>query len=140
MLISKQKQRKDFIMKLLHTMIRVKNIEKSLDFYTKLLNMELSEKRRLEDCWLYFLTDRESGQQIELTFNDETPQSGYELGSGFGHFAFGIDSMDEFTKKLNSLGYSYLYEPFDLNGKGSLIAFIKDPDGYEIELIEKVNW
>ena len=52
----------------------------------------------------------------------------------------GIDSMNEFTRKLNSLGYSYLYEPFDLTGKGSMIAFIKDPDGYEIELIEKVNW
>lgn len=127
-------------MKLLHTMIRVKDIEKSLDFYTKLFGMELAEKRRLEDCWLYFLTDKESGQQIELTYNDETPENGYEIGSGFGHFAFGVDSMDEFTKKLNSLGYSYLYEPFDLTGKGSLIAFIKDPDGYEIELIEKVQW
>ena len=127
-------------MKLLHTMIRVKDVDKSLDFYTKLFGMELAEKRRLEDCWLYFLTDKESGQQIELTYNDETPKNGYEIGSGFGHFAFGVDSMDEFTKKLNSLGYSYLYEPFDLTGKGSLIAFIKDPDGYEIELIEKVQW
>ena len=127
-------------MKLLHTMIRVKDVDKSLDFYTKLFGMELAEKRRLEDCWLYFLTDKESGQQIELTYNDETPENGYEIGSGFGHFAFGVDSMDEFTKKLNSLRYSYLYEPFDLTGKGSLIAFIKDPDGYEIELIEKVQW
>ncbi len=127
-------------MKLLHTMIRVKDVDKSLDFYTKLFGMELAEKRRLEDCWLYFLTDKESGQQIELTYNDETPENGYEISSGFGHFAFGVDSMDEFTKKLNSLGYSYLYEPFDLTGKGSLIAFIKDPDGYEIELIEKVQW
>ena len=127
-------------MKLLHTMIRVKDVDKSLDFYTKLFGMELAEKRRLEDCWLYFLTDKESGQQIELTYNDETPENGYEIGSGFGHFAFGVDSMDEFTKKLNSLGYSYLYEPFDLTGKGSLIAFIKDPDGYEIEIIEKVQW
>lgn len=127
-------------MKLLHTMIRVKDIEKSLDFYTKLLGMEICEKRRLEDCWLYFLLDRESGQQIELTFYDETPENGYETGTGFGHFAFSVDSMDEFTKKLNSFGYSYLYEPFDLTGKGSMIAFIQDPDGYEIELIEKVNW
>ena len=127
-------------MKLLHTMIRVKDVEKSLEFYTKLLNLELDEKRRLEDCWLYFLTDKESGQQIELTFNDETPENCYEIGSGFGHFAFGVDSMDEFTEKLKTLGYSYLYEPFDLTGKGSKIAFIQDPDGYEIELIEKVNW
>lgn len=127
-------------MALLHTMIRVKDVEKSLDFYQKLFNMELAEKRRLEDCWLYFLTDKESGQQIELTYNDETPQNGYEIGNGFGHFAFGVESMDEFTKKLNENGYSYLYEPFDLTGKGSMIAFIQDPDGYEIEIIEKVQW
>ena len=127
-------------MALLHTMIRVKDVEKSLDFYQKLFNMELAEKRRLEDCWLYFLTDKESGQQIELTYNDETPQNGYEIGSGFGHFAFGVKSMDEFTKKLNENGYSYLYERFDLTGKGSMIAFIQDPDGYEIEIIEKVQW
>ena len=127
-------------MALLHTMIRVKDVEKSLDFYQKLFNMELAEKRRVEDCWLYFLTDKESGQQIELTYNDETPQNGYEIGSGFGHFAFGVKSMDEFTKKLNENGYSYLYEPFDLTGKGSMIAFIQDPDGYEIEIIEKVQW
>ena len=127
-------------MKFLHTMIRVKDIEKSLDFYTKVLDMEVESKRRLEDCWLYFLSDKEKTCQIELTYNDETPENGYEVGTGFGHFAFGVDSFDEFTKKLTSLGYEYLYHPFDLNGKGSMIAFIKDPDGYEIELIEKVVW
>ena len=126
-------------MKFLHTMVRVKDIEKSLAFYTDVLNMKLDHKKRLEDCWLYFLTD-ENTCQIELTYNDETPDGGYELGSGFGHFAFSVDSLDEFTDKINKLGYSYLYPPFDLNGKGSKIAFINDPDGYEIELIAKVNW
>ena len=127
-------------MKFLHTMVRVKDIEKSLAFYIDVLNMKLDHKKRLEDCWLYFLTDEENTCQIELTYNDETPEGGYELGSGFGHFAFSVDSLDEFTDKINKLGYSYLYPPFDLNGKGSKIAFINDPDGYEIELIEKVNW
>ena len=127
-------------MKFLHTMVRVKDIEKSLAFYTDVLNMKLDNKKRLEDCWLYFLTDEENTCQIELTYNDETPEGGYELGNGFGHFAFSVDSLDEFTDKINKLGYSYLYPPFDLNGKGSKIAFINDPDGYEIELIEKVNW
>ena len=127
-------------MKFLHTMVRVKDIEKSLAFYTDVLNMKLDHKKRLEDCWLYFLTDEENTCQIELTYNDETPEGGYELGSGFGHFAFSVESLDEFTDKINKLGYSYLYPPFDLNGKDSKIAFINDPDGYEIELIEKVNW
>ena len=127
-------------MKFLHTMVRVKDIEKSLAFYTDVLNMKLDHKKRLEDCCLYFLTDEENTCQIELTYNDETPEGGYELGSGFGHFAFSVESLDEFTDKINELGYSYLYPPFDLNGKGSKIAFINDPDGYEIELIEKVNW
>ena len=127
-------------MKFLHTMVRVRDIEKSLAFYTDVLNMRLDHKKRLEDCCLYFLTDEENTCQIELTYNDETPESGYELGSGFGHFAFSVDSLDEFTEKINKLGYSYLYPPFDLNGKGSKIAFINDPDGYEIELIEEVNW
>ena len=121
-------------------MIRVKNVEDSLKFYTELLNMKLDHKKRLEDCWLYFLNDEDGTTQLELTFNDETPEEGYNLGNGFGHLAFSVDSFDKFTEKMNSLGYKYLYEPFDLNGKGSKIAFVKDPDGYEIELIEKVVW
>ena len=127
-------------MKFLHTMIRVADIEASLRFYTELLDLEIDSKRRLDDCWLYFLSDKDKTCQIELTYNDETPVGGYNLGNGFGHLAFGINSFDEFTKKLKSLGYEYLYPPFDLNGKGSMIAFVQDPDGYEIELIESVNW
>ena len=127
-------------MKFLHSMIRVKDIDASLKFYTEVLEMKLVEKKRLEDCSLYFLSDSDNTCQIELTYNDETPKQGYVLGSGFGHFAFQVNSLDDFTKKINRLNYEYLYEPFDLTGKGSKIAFIKDPDGYEIELIEKVEW
>lgn len=127
-------------MKFLHSMIRVKDIDASLKFYTELLNMKLADKKRLEDCTLYFLSDEENTCQIELTHNDETPENGYENGNGFGHFAFSCENLDKFSEKLNSLGYKYLYEPFDLNGKGSKIAFITDPDGNEIELIEKVVW
>ena len=127
-------------MKFLHTMIRVKNLEKSLDFYTKVLDMDIDSKMRLEDCWLYFLSDKDKTCQIELTYNDDTPSEGYVNGNAFGHFAFSVKSLDEFTQKMNKLGYEYLYEPFDLNGKGTKIAFVKDPDGNEIELIEKVIW
>lgn len=127
-------------MKFLHSMIRVKDIDASLKFYTELLNMKLVKQKRLDDCELYFLNDEEGVCQIELTYNDETPAEGYANGNAFGHFAFGVESLDEFTKKLNNLGYEYLYEPFDLTGKGTKIAFVKDPDGNEIELIEKVVW
>lgn len=127
-------------MKFLHTMIRVKDAEKSLKFYTELLNMTLDKKKRLDDCTLYFLNDEDGCCQIELTQNDETPEQGYENGNGFGHFAFSVESLDEFTEKLQKLGYEYLYEPFDLNGKGTKIAFVIDPDGNEIEMIEKVVW
>lgn len=124
-------------MKLLHTMIRVKDIKKSLNFYTELFDLELVKEMRLSDCNLYFLSDKEGYTQIELTYNDETPECGYEIGTGFGHFAFETDSMGKFTKKLHNLGYKYLYDPYKLSDGGSTIAFVKDPDGYEIELIEK---
>lgn len=123
-------------MKFLHAMIRVKDIKKSLDFYTKLFDLELSKEKRLDDCVLYFLSDKEGYTQVELTYNDETPENGYEIGTGFGHFAFATDSMDGFTKKMKGLGYEYLYEPYQLTAVGSTIAFVKDPDGYEIEIIE----
>lgn len=121
-------------------MIRVKDIDASLKFYTELMNMTIDKQKRLEDCTLYFLNDEEGTCQLELTYNDETPKEGYTNGTAFGHLAFSVTSLDEFTKKLHDLGYEYLYEPFDLNGKGTKIAFVKDPDGNEIELIEKVVW
>lgn len=74
--------------------------------------------------------------QIELTENFDTPMDGYKNGDAFGHFAFETESFDEFTQKLNKMGYSYLYEPFVLEGTGLKIAFIKDPDGNEVEIIE----
>ncbi len=122
-------------MKFLHAMIRVKDIDKSMDFYTKLLDMNLVRTIKLDDCILYFLSDEDGQTQIELTANFENPENGYTNGNAFGHFAFGVDSMDEFTKKLHSMGYEYLYEPYYMEEAGSTIAFIKDPDGNEIEII-----
>ncbi len=122
-------------MKFLHSMIRVNDIDKSLNFYEEILNMSLKKTKRLDDCTLYYLEDEEGTAQIELTYNDE--KQTYELGNGFGHFAFSVNSMDEFTSKLKKFGIDYLYEPFVLDATGTKIAFIKDPDGYEIELIEK---
>lgn len=131
-------------MRFLHSMIRVKNIEESLKFYQDFIGLKLIEKKSLEDCDLYFLGENENSCQIELTYNYETPQNGYENGNAFGHFAFGVADMSETTSKLNSLGYQYLWEPFELELKNEegvsskkLIAFVKDPDGNEIELIQE---
>jgi len=130
-------------LKFLHSMIRVFDVQKSLDFYTRLFNLKLSKKADLEDCTLYYLKDEITGVEIELTDNFEKPDRPYSIGDNFGHFAFEVDSLDEFTAKINKLGYKYLYEPFDIvlhtdNGDEIVkAAFIKDPDGNEIELIEK---
>lgn len=126
-------------MKLLHTMIRVKDIKESLKFYQELIGLKLVSEKRLDDCNLYFLSDDYGEVQIELTYNDETPEGGYELGTGFGHFAFQVESMDKLTQKLKEMGYEYLWEPYKLSAVGSTIAFVKDPDGYEIEFIQKNN-
>lgn len=125
-------------MKFLHAMIRVKDVQKSLGFYEKLLNMSIAKKKRLDDCELIYLEDEEHTAQIELTVNDEIPKNGYENGNAFGHFAFSVDSMDEFTKKLHNLGYEYLYEP-NVVFSGTKIAFVLDPDGNQIELIQHVG-
>lgn len=131
-------------MKFLHSMIRVKNIEESLKFYQKFIGLKLIEKKSLEDCDLYFLGEDENSCQIELTYNYETPKNGYNNGNAFGHFAFNVDNMSDVTAKLNDLGYEYLWEPFELQLKNDegvsskkLIAFVKDPDGNEIELIQE---
>jgi len=130
-------------MKFLHSMIRSFDVEKSMKFYTELLGLKLNRKANLEDCTLYYLIDETTGVEIELTENFEKPENKYLNGEAFGHFAFECDSFDEFTKKVNELGYKYLYEPFEtvLKSENSVekikIAFLEDPDGNEIEIIEK---
>ena len=122
-------------MKYLHSMIRVKDIEKSLEFYESLLGLKLHHTMDLDDSRLYFLSDNQGYTQIELTYNYEIPEGGYTEGTKFGHFAFQIEeSFEAFTPKLKALGYDYLYEPYFMDD--SEIAFITDPDGNQIELIK----
>ena len=124
-------------------MIRAYDVQKSMDFYIQLLGMEFNYKADLEDCTLYYLKDPATGAEIELTANFEKPENKYINGEAFGHFAFEVDNFDDFSKKVERLGYKYLYEPFKIVLKGEKdvktlkIAFINDPDGNEIELIEK---
>ncbi len=118
-------------------MVRVKDLKKSLEFYCDFLGMQVQKVKELEDCKLYFLGNDESGDvQIELTDNFEKPDK-YDNGNAFGHFAFQTDNMNEVENNLKNFGYKWLYEPFQLSAVSSTIAFIKDPDGNEIELIQK---
>ena len=124
-------------MKFLHSMIRVVDLEKSLAFYKDLLGLIPSTQVRLKDCTLYYLKDEKTNVEIELTVNDENPQNGYTQGTAFGHFAFEVDDMNEIAQKVSLLGYKWMYEPFYMDEIKTQIAFIKDPDGNEIEFIEK---
>ena len=121
-------------MKFLHTMIRVKDIKKSLEFYEKLIGLKLHHTMDLEDCRLYFLSDNEGYTQLELTHNFDTPEEGYTEGSKFGHLAFAVEDFKIVEKNMKELGVEYLYEPYSMASME--IAFIKDPDGNEIELIK----
>lgn len=124
-------------MKFLHSMIRITNLDVSMKFYCNLLGLKQSKTLRLEDCTLYYLKDEQTGTEIELTLNDIIPDGGYVNGSAFGHFAFEVDDMEIVKIRVQELGYEWLYEPFYMKEIATEIAFIKDPDGNEIELIAK---
>ena len=129
---------KEKTMKILHAMIRVKDIEASMKFYTELLGLKKTHEIELEDSILHFLKGEDGDFEIELTQNFENPQNGYTNGNAFGHFAVETKDMDEFDKKFKNFGGEYLYEPFLMEEAQSKIAFIKDPDGNEIEIIQKL--
>ena len=124
-------------MKFLHSMIRVKNPEESIKFYCGLLGLKEGKKVRLEDCDLLYLTDTVTGSEIELTINDDIPKDGYKNGNAFGHFAFECDDLDIISKKIKALGYKFYEEPFYMPEIKTRICFLLDPDGNQIELIEK---
>jgi len=124
-------------MQFLHSMIRVKNENESIRFYCDFLGLKKGERIRLEDCYLQYLTDEKTNTQIELTINDEIPKEGYKIGNAFGHFAFLCEDLDEINKKMNEMGYIWEVEPFYMDEVRTRIAFLTDPDGNSIELIEK---
>ncbi len=126
--------------RLLHTMLRVRDLDKSLDFYTRLLGMKLMRKKDFPtgEFTLAFVGygEEESDAVIELTHNwgQEEP---YELGSGFGHLAIGVPDIYGTCEQLASEGVSIPRPPGPMKHGGSVIAFVDDPDGYKIELIER---
>ncbi|MGL5469449.1 MAG: lactoylglutathione lyase, partial [Shewanella sp.] len=118
-------------MKFLHTMIRVTDLDQSIDFYTQLLGMSVLE--RIENAqYRYTLVfvgfkDQANSTTIELTYNWDTDH--YDLGNAFGHLALGCEDIYAACDKIRQLGGNIAREPGPVKGGQTHIAFVKDPDG-----------
>ena len=126
--------------RLLHTMIRVRDLERSIDFYTRLLGMSLLRRKDYPSgkFTLVFVGygDEAKNAVVELTHNwDQTEP--YELGTGFGHLAIGVADVYGTCERLESEGVPIPRPAGPMKHGGSVIAFVEDPDGYKIELIER---
>lgn len=126
-------------MQLLHTMLRVGDLQRSIDFYTNLMGMRLlrTTDRPEQKYSLAFVGYADESQQavIELTYNYGV--SGYELGTGYGHIAIGVEDIHGICQRVKAAGGVVPREPGPVQGGSTIIAFVQDPDGYKIELIER---
>ncbi len=125
-------------MRILHTMIRVGNLEKSLKFYCDVLGMKLIRQKDYPGgkFTLAFVGygDESDTAVIELTYNWDTDN--YNLGDGYGHIALGVDDIYGTCEKIRELGGTISREPGAMKHGSTVIAFVQDPDGYKIELIQ----
>jgi lactoylglutathione lyase len=123
---------------MLHTMLRVGNLDTSLDFYTRVLGMKLLRKHDYPEgrFTLAFVGYGPESEQavIELTHNWDTPK--YELGNGYGHVALGVDDIQATCEAIRGAGGKIVREPGPMKHGTTVIAFVEDPDGYRIELIQ----
>jgi len=126
-------------MRLLHTMIRTGDLERSIEFYTKVLGMKLLRRKDYPEgrFTLAFLGygDESKETAIELTHNWGVEN--YELGNGFGHLAFEVSDAYAFCEEVKKNGGKVIREAGPMKGSTTILAFITDPDGYSIELIQK---
>jgi len=126
-------------MRLLHTMIRVGNLEKSIQFYTELLGMTLLRQKEYPEgeFTLVFLGygDEAAHTAIELTYNWGVEH--YEMGSGFGHLAIEVDDVYLAAARIREQGGKIIRDAGPMNAGATIIAFVEDPDGYQIELLGK---
>ena len=124
-------------MRILHTMLRVADLDRSIDFYTEVLGMKLLRRKDYPDgdFTLAFLGYGDESNQtvIELTYNWGVDQ--YELGNAFGHIAIAVDDVYQAAEAARAKGAKILREPGPMNAGTTLLAFIEDPDGYQIELL-----
>ena len=126
--------------RMLHTMIRVMDLDKSLAFYTQAMGMKVLRKREVPDgkYTLAFVGyDEETSQAVvELTYNWDQ-QKPYEIGTGFGHLAVGVPDVKSVCEHVAKNGGKITRPPGPVKFGTTVIAFVEDPDGYKIELIER---
>ena len=124
-------------MELIHTCYRITDPDRSVAFY-KALGFE--ERRRLpirDEAVNIFMGLPRDGDRLELTYNFETPDGGYEIGTGYGHIAVTVDDLDATLASLKEQGIEPERPPYRVREGGSRICFVRDPDGYRVELIER---
>lgn len=126
-------------MRILHTMLRVGNLEKSLAFYTEVLGMRLLRRKDYPDgkFTLAFVGYQEEseGAVIELTHNWDTDS--YDLGNGYGHIALEVDDAYAACDRIREKGGKVVREAGPMKHGTTVIAFVEDPDGYKVELIQR---
>lgn len=128
-------------MMLLHTMLRVGDLERSIDFYTRILGMNLLRtterpEQKYSLAFVGFGKGNADGQaEIELTYNHGVHQ--YELGTAYGHIALGVSDAYATCAAIKSAGGQITREAGPVLGGDTIIAFVTDPDGYKIELIQR---
>ena len=124
-------------MRMLHTMLRVGDLDKSIAFYTNVLGMTELRRKEYPDgkFTLAFLGygDEANNTVLELTHNWGVED--YELGTAFGHLAIGVPDVYEACEKMKAVGGKIIRDAGPMNAGTTIIAFLEDPDGYEIELI-----
>jgi lactoylglutathione lyase len=126
-------------MMLLHTMLRVTDLDRSIHFYTEVLGMKLLRttdrpEQKYTLAFVGFASNPEQAE-IELTYNYGVKS--YDLGNAFGHLALGVEDVYATCENIRRLGGTITREPGPVKGGASLIAFVADPDGYKIELIQR---
>jgi lactoylglutathione lyase len=125
-------------MRILHTMLRVGDLQRSIDFYTKVMGMKLlrTTDRPEQKYTLAFVGYGPESEQavLELTYNYGVDR--YDLGNAFGHIAIAVDDARAACERIRAAGGTITREPGPVKGGSTVIAFVQDPDGYKIELIE----
>jgi lactoylglutathione lyase len=128
-------------MRILHTMLRVGDLQRSIDFYTKVLGMKLlrtseNPEYKYSLAFLGYGSNPEHAE-LELTYNWGVDK--YEMGSAYGHIAISAEDIYQTCEQVRAAGGNITREPGPVKGGTTVIAFITDPDGYKVELIERAD-